>query len=234
MMQNLSISLVVFDIAGTLMEDTGVLARSFLQTFEVSGIPASEAGIQQLRGAAKRDVIRHFAVKHLGQESTQIEEKVDQAYSTFRRLLEENYTKEDTKPVAGAEDTLKWLKDREILIATTTGFYRQVRDLVLEKLGWDGSFFDCNVCSDDVPRGRPAPYMIFECMGSLKVSDVHKVIVIGDTPLDLQAGCNAGCEGVIGVLSGSHGIETLGITRHTHIIPSVGSLPMLMEKEFLP
>ena len=233
MMQNLSISLVAFDIAGTLMEDTGVLARSFLQTFEVSGIPASEAEIQKMRGAAKRDVIKHFAVKHLGQKYAQIEEKVDEAYSTFRRLLEENYRKEDTKPIAGAEDTLEWFRDREILIATTTGFYRQVRDLVLEKLGWDGSFFDCNVCSDDVPRGRPAPYMIFECMGTLKISDVHKVIVIGDTPLDLQAGCNAGCEGVIGVLSGSHGIETLGITRHTHIIPSVASLPMLMEKEFL-
>jgi len=234
MMQNLSISLAVFDIAGTLMEDTGVLARSFLQTFEVSGIPASEAEIQEMRGAAKRDVIKHFAAKHLGQEYAQIEEKVDQAYSTFRRLLEENYTKEDTRPIAGAEDTLEWLRDREILIATTTGFYRQVRDLILEKLEWDGSFFDCNVCSDDVPKGRPAPYMIFECMGRLKIYDVHKVIVIGDTPLDLQAGCNAGCEGVIGVLSGSHGIETLGITRHTHIIPSVASLPMLMEKEFLP
>ena len=232
-MQNLSISLAVFDIAGTLMEDTGVLARSFLQAFEVSGIPASEAEIQQLRGAAKRDVIRHFAVKHLGQGSPQIEEKVDRAYSTFRRLLEENYREEDIKPVAGAEDTLRWLRDREILIATTTGFYRQVRDLILEKLEWDGSFFDCNVCSDDAPRGRPAPYMIFECMGRLRVSDVHKVIAIGDTPLDLQAGCNAGCGGVIGVLSGSHGIETLGITRHTHIIPSVASLPMLMEKEFL-
>jgi phosphonatase-like hydrolase len=233
MMQNLPISLAVFDIAGTLMEDTGVLARSFLQAFEVSGIPASEAEIQKMRGAAKRDVIKHFAVKHLGQGSSRTEEKVDEAYSTFRHLLEENYRKEDIKPVAGAEDTLEWFRDTEILIATTTGFYRQVRDLVLEKLAWDGSFFDCNVCSDDVPRGRPAPYMIFECMGNLKVSDVHRVIVIGDTPLDLQAGCNAGCEGVIGVLSGSHGIETLGITRHTHIIPSVANLPMLMEKEFL-
>jgi phosphonatase-like hydrolase len=234
MMQNSPISLAVFDIAGTLMEDTGVLARSFLQAFEVSGIPASEAEIQELRGAAKRDVIKHFAAKHLGQGSPQIEEKVDEAYSTFRRLLEGNYRAEDIKPIAGAKDTLEWLRDREILIATTTGFYRQVRDLILEKLRWDGSFFDCNVCSDDVPRGRPAPYMIFECMSRLKVSDVHKVIVIGDTPLDLQAGCNAGCEGVIGVLSGSHGIETLGMTRHTHIIPSVASLPTLMEKEFLP
>jgi phosphonatase-like hydrolase len=233
MAQNLPISLVIFDIAGTLMEDTGVLMRSFLQMFEASGIPASEAEIQEWRGAAKRDVIRHFVSRQPGQGSTQIEEKVDEAYLTFRRLLEGNYRSENVKPIAGAENTLDWLKKRDILIATTTGFYREVRDLVLEKLGWDGSFFDCNVCSDDVPKGRPAPYMIFECMSRLEVLDVNRVIVIGDTPLDLQAGCNAGCRGVIGVLTGAHGIESLGMERHTHIISGAANLPELLEKEFL-
>ena len=233
MAQNSPISLVVFDIAGTLMEDTGVLVRSFVQMFEVSGIPASEAEIQEWRGAAKRDVIRHFVSKQLGGGSNQIEEKVDEAYLTFKRLLEGNYRSEDIKPIAGAEDTLDWLKERGILLATTTGFYTEVRDLVLGKLGWDGSFFDCNVCSDDVPKGRPAPYMIFECMSRLKALDVNRVIAIGDTPLDLQAGCNAGCGGVIGVLTGAHGIESLGMTRHTHIIPGVAAMPDLLEKEFL-
>jgi phosphonatase-like hydrolase len=233
MAQNPTISLAIFDIAGTLMADTGVLVRSFSRMFELSGISASEEEIEEWRGAAKRDVIRHFASKHLGQGSPQIEDKVDEAYSTFRRLLEENYRSEVIRPIAGAEDTLNWLRNMNILVATTTGFYREVRDLILEKLGWDGSFFDCNVCSDDVPKGRPAPYMIFRCMSRLGIFDVNRVIAIGDTPLDMQAGCNAGCRGVIGVLTGSHGIESLGMTRHTHIIPSVASLPALLEKEFL-
>ena len=56
--------------------------------------------------------------------------------------------------------------------------------------------------------------------------------IIGDTPLDMQAGCAAGCCGVIGVLTGAHGIETLGMARHTHIIRSVADLPVLLEKEF--
>ncbi len=227
---NQPILLVVFDIAGTLMEDTGVLVQSFSRMFELSGIPASEEEIAVWRGAAKRDVIRHFVTKHLGQGCSQIEDKVNEAYLTFRQLLEENYRNEAINPVAGAEDTLDWLRKRNILIATNTGFYTEVRDIVLKRLGWDGSFFDCNVCSDDVPRGRPAPYMIFECMSRLGIFDVNRVIAIGDTPLDMQAGCNAGCRGVIGVLTGSHGIESLGMARHTHIIPSVASLPALLEK----
>jgi phosphoglycolate phosphatase-like HAD superfamily hydrolase len=58
------------------------------------------------------------------------------------------------------------------------------------------------------------------------------VVAVGDTPLDLQAGTHAGCGGVVGVLTGSHDVETLGVTRHTHIIHSVASLPALIDAEF--
>jgi len=229
MTANLPIQLVVFDIAGTLMEDAGILVQSFLQAFELNGISASAEEIQKWRGAAKRDVINHFVSKQLGQDSLQTADMTEKIYQGFRRRLEENYRTGQIEPIAGAEDTLDWLRSRNIPIATTTGFYNEVRDLILERLRWTGIFFDCNVCSDDVPKGRPAPYMIFQCMSRLKVSDVNRVIVIGDTPLDMQAGCNAGCRAVIGVLTGAHGIETLGMARHTHIIPSVASLPALIE-----
>ncbi|MFC1717571.1 HAD hydrolase-like protein [Candidatus Poribacteria bacterium] len=229
MAANSGIDLAVFDMAGTLIEDTGIVVRSFSQAFELSDISASEEAIQQLRGASKRDVIRHFVSRQPGQDAAQAENMVEEIYQAFRRMLEENYRNKPINPIHGAEDTLDWLRSRDILIATTTGFYREVRDLILETLGWDGSFFDCNVCSDDVPKGRPAPYMIFQCMSCLKMLDVNRVIKTGDTPLDMQAGCNAGCRGVIGVLTGAHGIGTLGITRHTHIIPSVANLPALLE-----
>jgi len=229
MITNLDIHLAAFDIVGTLIEDTGIVVRSFSQAFELKGISASEEAIQQLRGAAKRDVIRHFVSK----QDSHADDVVEEIYQAFRRMLEENYRNDPVKPISGAENTLDWLRSKGILIATTTGFYREVRDLILEKLGWTGSFFDCNVCSDDVPSGRPAPYMIFQCMSRLNVLDVNRVIAMGDTPLDMQAGCNAGCCGVIGVLTGAHGIETLGMTRHTHIIPSVASLPTLLEMGIL-
>jgi len=229
MITDLDIHLAAFDIVGTLIEDTGIVVRSFSQAFELKGISASEEAIQQLRGAAKRDVIRHFVSK----QDSHADDVVEEIYQTFKRMLEENYRNDPVKPISGAENTLDWLRSKGILIATTTGFYREVRDLILEKLGWTGSFFDCNVCSDDVPSGRPAPYMIFQCMSRLNVLDVNRVIAMGDTPLDMQAGCNAGCCGVIGVLTGAHGIETLGMTRHTHIIPSVASLPTLLEMGIL-
>ena len=58
--------------------------------------------------------------------------------------------------------------------------------------------------------GRPYPYMIFENMRQLKLSDVRRVIKVGDTVSDVKEGV---CAGVIsvGVLEGSS--ERGGVQR---------------------
>lgn len=38
--------------------------------------------------------------------------------------------------------------------------------------------------------------------------------------------------GVVGVLSGSHGVESLGRVRHTHLLAGVAGLPDLIAAEF--
>ncbi len=76
-------------------------------------------------------------------------------------------------------------------------------------------------------QGRPTPYAVFGAMIRLGTHDVWRVVVVGDTPLDLRAGTNAGAGWVIGVLSGAHGMETPSPTAHTHLLPSVASLPAL-------
>jgi phosphoglycolate phosphatase-like HAD superfamily hydrolase len=69
--------------------------------------------------------------------------------------------------------------------------------------------------------------MIFHAMQSLGVTDVHRVAVVGDTVLDLQAGWNAGVRWNIGVWSGAHTREQLEQAPHTHLLPDVGQLPSI-------
>jgi phosphonatase-like hydrolase len=145
-------------------------------------------------------------------------------------LLHE-YRTRPLETIPGTEDTFAALKERGVKIATNSGFGREIADTILTRLGWR-SLLDAEVCGDDVSMGRPAPYMIFLAMERAGVQDVRRVMTVGDTPLDLQAGTRAGCGGVVGVLTGTHGIETLGMTRHTHLIPSVAALPALFETEF--
>jgi phosphoglycolate phosphatase-like HAD superfamily hydrolase len=74
--------------------------------------------------------------------------------------------------------------------------------------------------------------MIFRAMETAGIEDVRRVVNVGDTPLDLRAGTNAGVRGVIGVLTGSHGADLLKREPHTHLLPSVAELPTLIEQAF--
>ncbi len=51
-------------------------------------------------------------------------------------------------------------------------------------------------------KGRPYPYMIFRNMEALDVSDVHRVLKIGDTTADIKEGKSAGVF-TAGVIIGS-------------------------------
>jgi phosphonatase-like hydrolase len=226
-----SIKLVVFDVAGTIVEDHGEVMEAFRSALEIHGIAFAESELEEWKGATKRDVIRHFVERH-AEDKAAHKAKTESAYSDFRRLLEEHYREHGARTITRATTTFDWLRQRGIKIATTTGFYREVNDLVLEQAGLR-NIFAANVSSSDVPLGRPAPFMIFRAMEASGVTSVHEVVNVGDTPLDLQAGTNAGVRGVVGVLTGLHGKERLQGEPHTHILPSVADIPELLEREFV-
>src|SRR6185436_4637100 len=101
-------------------------------------------------------------------------------------------------------------------------------DLIVAAVGWAGNV-DAVVCGDDVARGRPAPDLIREAMKRTGVTDPRRVMAVGDTVLDLQAGTNAGAGWVIGVLSGAHGREQLEKVPHDGLLASVAELPALVQ-----
>jgi phosphonatase-like hydrolase len=222
------IRLVVFDLAGTIIEDHGEVLRAFAKALLENGIPFAEDELQRWKGASKREVIRHF-VQQAGTKGD-IDQKVEASYRRFRSELEGFYA-EKLAPIGGAVETFRWCKDQNILLATTTGFYREISDLILRRTGWR-DFMAANISSSDVPQGRPAPYMIFRAMEAAGVQSVHEVVNVGDTPLDLQSGSNAGLAGVVGVLTGAHNRENLQREPHTHIINSVAELPELIAGAF--
>jgi phosphonatase-like hydrolase len=225
-----SIKLVIFDIAGTIVEDHGEVLSAFAAALRQHQIPFTESELQEWKGAAKREVIRHFVERQPAQKAGQ-NQIVEAVYSDFRNLLEEHY-KQNVVPISGTNTTFAWLRERGIQIATTSGFYGEVAGLILNKAGWRETFA-ANISSSDVDRGRPAPYMIFRAMEATGVSSVQEVMNVGDTPLDLQAGTNAGVRGVVGVLTGLHKQDRLQREPHTDLVPSVAHLPALIEKKYL-
>jgi phosphonatase-like hydrolase len=218
----MSIELVIFDIAGTLIEDHDQVTDAFHAAFEQNHIAVKIEELREWKGGAKREVIRRFVE---AEKRGPADALVDKTFADFRRILEEKYVA-SLKPIVAAEETLRQLRRDEIKTATNTGFYRELRDAILDRLGWN-DLFEAQVCSDDVARGRPATDMILRAMEITGVADPKHVMAVGDTPLDLQAATNAGAIAV-GVLTGVHPESRLRRETHSHIVRSVADVPALL------
>jgi phosphonatase-like hydrolase len=171
---------------------------------------------------SKRAVIQHFVdIKSKPGHAA----LAGEIYRDFNARLSEVY--KTVPPIAGAEEAIRKLHEGGYLLATTTGFDREIVAPIFRRLGWE-KYFAAMVASDDVSQGRPAPYMLFHAMETARVNSVAEVMAVGDTPLDLQAASNAGVHGMVGVLSGAGTSEQLVREPHTDIIPSVANLPALL------
>ena len=238
------ISMVMFDLSGTTVhDDTGVRDCLYkaAQEFNLDTTPDE---ILLHMGTNKIHLYQFLISKARGKkidvkdfEKIKDPETYDEAKKIFDRYEEimiEHYRKE-VKEVPGASDTFRWCHDHDIKVATDTGFHHEITEAIMDGLAWvqDG-LVDLSVDVEHIPGqiGRPAPFMIYYAMTQLDVQNIHEVIKIGDTPADMLEGHNAGCRGVVGVLSGPRPVTAWGKYWHTHVISSVADLPDLIESEF--
>ncbi|NOZ24229.1 MAG: phosphonatase-like hydrolase [Planctomycetes bacterium] len=231
-----TLELLVFDMAGTTVEDNQDVYNTFMKTVAECDIEATGDEVREWMGRRKRDVFEYFVTRQEGEGAPGLDAKINEVYAHFRGCLEDHYRNDPVKAVEGAEDLFSKLRKGGIQVALTTGFYRTVTDIILGRLGWDkcldenhvggaGSIIDVSICADEVPQGRPAPDMIHKAMGLLGVLDVHVVGNVGDTKVDLLSAHHAGCGINVGVLSGACDAATLKEYPHTHIIDSVADVP---------
>jgi phosphonatase-like hydrolase len=218
------IKLIVSDVGGTLIQDHGEVPAAMLGAFSRHGMTVTAAEFSEWRGASKRGMVQHFV--GLRGPAAGRSALIEAIYSDFVATASKAYA--DVQPIAGAEDALKQLRAAGYLIATSTGFDRQLNSQVMKKLNWE-HYFAASITSDDVVDGRPSPFMIYRAMEGAHVDNIATVLVVGDTPLDLQAGNNSGAAAVVGVFSGAAGEERLRRERSTAILPSIAALPALLK-----
>jgi phosphonatase-like hydrolase len=219
-------SLVVFDMAGTTIQASDPVPGAFHQAFQGVGVGLPPDAIASVRGKSKREAILDLLTGHLGERDGP--PLVEPVYADFQRILTATFEKDGVSPIEGAGDTFAWLRSRDARVALTTGFDRDLAEMLVRNVGWQDAV-DALVCNADVPRGRPAPYLIFTAMQRTGVDSVHDVAVVGDTVSDLESARNAGVAWSIGVLSGAHSAEQLNACPHTAIIDSVKNLPAVFE-----
>jgi phosphonatase-like hydrolase len=216
----MKIELVVFDLAGTTVEDNRDVQRilkNVLANFEVD-ISIEDANA--VMGIPKPVAIEKLLRKKYYGNNGVITEWIKEIHGMFISEMTHFYrTDLSVTEKEGVSETFRTLKENNIKVIVDTGFDRVITDTLLKRMGWvESGLIDGSVTSDEVQRGRPFPDMIFKAMELTGVRDISKVGKVGDTTSDLQEGNAAGCALVVGVTTGAFSKGELEKEEHTHLI----------------
>jgi phosphonatase-like hydrolase len=225
------VKLIVFDIAGTTVRDRDEVLLCFRDACRQTGILASDDRLNALMGVSKLEVFKILWQEQLPDTAAAvIAENADRSYLVFREILETYYHQAAVEPTEGALQTFQWCREQGIKIALNTGFYRVVTDIILARLGWEvGREIDLVITSDEVPGGRPSPFMIHKAMAAFGIDNPKVVVKIGDTPVDLAEGRNAQCLLSLAVVNGTHSAAQLAVFDNDGLLPHIAALPSFLE-----
>lgn len=217
------IELVVFDMAGTTVDEDNVVYKTVRQAINAAGYDFSQDQVQAV-GAGKeksqaiRDVLALDGAEHSDTEIATI-------FSDFKVRLKTAYITLDVREQPGASDVFARLRSLGVKVVLNTGYDRATAEGLIAKIGWQiGSDIDGLVTASDVQEGRPGPGMIHKAMELTGVADSLHVAKVGDSQIDIEEGLNAKCGQTFGITTGAQTEEQLLKAGPTAVIQSLSEL----------
>ena len=215
-------ALILFDIDGTLLlsgrAGLRAMTRAFDKTFGITNAFAGESF-----GGRTDSYLVSKALQGAGLPDTP--EQHDRFRENYIPLLAEEIELPGTGHkglMPGARELLEALHDHHHLhLALLTGNYREAAEIKLQHFElWD--FFEWGAFSDDasdrnalvpIARSRAETY-------DIPVEAIERVIVIGDTPHDIECARVAGAQS-IAVATGGFTIDQLLVAGADHALPDL-------------
>ena len=195
--------MVVFDMAGTTVDEGNVVYRTLHKAIEKVCPSVSFEDVLKLgAGKEKLQAIRETLS---GSNISLNEATIQEIFKDFLGLLDIAYANLIVVPTNNTERLFNELRTKDIKVVLNTGYNTVTAISLLNKLNWvKGVQYDLLVTSSDVSNNRPMPDMILYAMDKLNITDATTVIKVGDSTIDIEEGRNAGCKYNIGVTTGAH------------------------------
>jgi phosphoglycolate phosphatase-like HAD superfamily hydrolase len=211
---------ILFDIDGTLISSGGAGAESWRRAFEeLYGIPA-DIGKYTDAGMTDPEVARLTFRNVMGREPTP-EEMAKVMAKRLQALPQAVAESEGYQVLPGVEKTLESLCDAGFLLGLTTGGVETAAHMKLERGGLNRFFSFGGYGSDSRDRAVLTRRAIERAKEILKQPlEPKQVLVVGDTPLDIQAAHAAGAV-AIGVATGHYTAEQLRDAGADHVLESL-------------
>ena len=190
----------IFDLGGTIVDRYSLtpflsLKKSFLK----HKLDINDELIYKDMGISKSEHIRKITndpeVKHqfYELEYRDIRER-DRLiiYNDFNEIQKEAASKINIIPET--KDIIDYLRNKDILIGVTTGFNKEITNIIHDRLDNEGIYIDKYVSSTCLDKpGRPYPFMINHIMDEFKINDPYNVMKLDDTVIGLEEGRSAHC-----------------------------------------
>lgn len=218
---------VVFDWAGTTV-DYGCMApvEAFIGALGARGVEVSESDVRGPMGRAKREhlaallalpaVAERWVERH-GRAPT--ESDIEDLYADVeRRMLPAALARAD--PVPGVAEVVAGLRESGVRVGSCTGYPGEVMRPLAAAAAASGFAPDVVVTPDDVPRGRPAPFMCYLNAVRLDVFPLGHMVKVGDTVADVLEARAAGLWAVGTLLGGNE----VGLSRAAEEALDLGDL----------
>ena len=251
------IRLVILDIAGTVCDgpqdlthlypnDDGLAVKGpvivFEKMFEEFGLNVDWETIRRPMGKFKKehladilnfdDVAEQFRKTH-GHDWTA--KDLDKMFDMFRPTMAEVAVTEDLiRPFDGVREAIEELRAAGIKIGCDTGYPVEACDAIYGALARDhGIVFDVVADSENV-RGRPTPFLVYDCMHKANVYPPAAVVKADDITAGVVEGANSGAWTVGLYATGAHDYDTLKAAGADYLLPGASYIPALIFNEIHP
>lgn len=190
---------VIFDWAGTTM-DFGCRAppEAFCEVFRRHGVEVTIDEARVPMGTHKRVHLRGIGALprvadawRRAHDRELSERDIDALYADFVPIQVEVLPKH-ADLIPGTLETVAACRARGFKIGSTTGYTLAMNQVLHDESARRGYVPDAMVCADEVPEGRPAPWMCIENAKRLGIYPMQAFIKVGDTLPDMLEGLDAG------------------------------------------
>jgi phosphonoacetaldehyde hydrolase len=253
------IKAVILDWAGTTVDHgSRCPTQVFQEIFHRRGVDITAAEARGPMGRAKHEHIALIAalprIAALWQQvhaRPVTDTDVLDMYHDFLPLQKQILAK-GSDVIPGVPAAIQTLRNAGLKIGSTTGYTRELMQVVQPIATQQGYHPDFTLCSDDVVAGRPAPWLNLRAAELLQVWPPHHILVVDDTIVGIQAGKHAGMLTAAVTRTGNsiglslEELTTLTPTKRQHllqtaaaefhaagadlIIESVADLPALLQQ----
>ncbi len=191
---------VLFDWAGTLV-DHGSRAPvlALLDSFAAAGVSLTEDEARTGMGLAKRAHLSAIAARPAVAARWQAargealnDRTQDRLYADLEARMGAAALTQ-AAPLPGISLLMARLAALNIPVGSTTGYPRAVMDKVAPAAAGQGCAPAVVICPDDVPKGRPAPFMVWLALIRLGIWPAARVWVVDDSEVGVRAAAEAGC-----------------------------------------